>query len=149
MYPAWTFWSGGPAISLYPRGLGRWDLKRESILAAQSKFPWDSKKSVAFFRGARTAPARDAIIYFGDSRPDLLDAAYTANYKRESGLPGRAPVDAVELEDHCQYKVLLNARGVAASFRLKHLFLCSSLVVNVAGPGAKWLEFFYPALQPW
>ena len=45
--------------------------------------------------------------------------------------------------------VLLNARGVAASFRLKHLFLCNSLVMNVAGPGAEWLEFFYPALRPW
>lgn len=31
MYPAWTFWMGGPAIETEPRGLGRWDLKRESI----------------------------------------------------------------------------------------------------------------------
>ena len=31
MYPAWTFWSGGPAISIEPTGLGRWDLKRETI----------------------------------------------------------------------------------------------------------------------
>lgn len=22
MYPAWAFWEGGPAISLYPRGIG-------------------------------------------------------------------------------------------------------------------------------
>lgn len=22
MYPTWSFWEGGPAISLYPRGLG-------------------------------------------------------------------------------------------------------------------------------
>lgn len=31
MYPAWSFWSGGPAISTEPRGLGRWDTKRNSI----------------------------------------------------------------------------------------------------------------------
>ena len=31
MYPAWTFWEGGPAISLYPTGLGRWDVQRELI----------------------------------------------------------------------------------------------------------------------
>lgn len=37
----------------------------------------------------------------------------------------------------------------AASFRLKHLFLCNSLVFNVGGPAAEWLEFFYPALLPW
>lgn len=23
MYPAWAFWEGGPAISLYPRGIGK------------------------------------------------------------------------------------------------------------------------------
>lgn len=22
MYPAWSFWEGGPAISLYPKGIG-------------------------------------------------------------------------------------------------------------------------------
>jgi len=32
MYPAWTFWEGGPAVwPIYPRGLGRWDLQREII----------------------------------------------------------------------------------------------------------------------
>ena len=30
----------------------------------------------------------------------------------------------VSLEDHCSYQYLFNYRGVAASFRLKHLFLC-------------------------
>lgn len=23
MYPAWSFWEGGPAIALYPRGIGK------------------------------------------------------------------------------------------------------------------------------
>lgn len=23
MYPAWAFWEGGPAINLYPRGIGK------------------------------------------------------------------------------------------------------------------------------
>lgn len=36
MYPAWTFWTGGPAISTEPKGLGRWDLKRESIARLES-----------------------------------------------------------------------------------------------------------------
>lgn len=39
--------------------------------------------------------------------------------------------------------------GVAASFRFKHLFLCESLVFNVGDDANGWLEFFYPALQPW
>ena len=85
MYPAWTFWSGGPAISLYPRGLGRFDIKRDSIIAAGAIKPWDNRKDVAFFRGARTTPQRDAIIRFSNEHPDLMDAAYTPNYKKESG----------------------------------------------------------------
>lgn len=29
MYPAWTFWEGGPAVwPIYPTGLGRWDEQR-------------------------------------------------------------------------------------------------------------------------
>lgn len=52
----------------------------------------------------------------------------------------------MSFEDHCQYKYLFNFRGVAASFRFKHLFLCKSLVFHV---GNEWLEFFYPAMIPW
>ncbi|MGH0149093.1 UNVERIFIED_CONTAM: hypothetical protein FKN15_037601 [Acipenser sinensis] len=59
---------------------------------------------------------------------------------------GRPPAKEVPLVDHCKYKYLFNFRGVAASFRLKHLFLCGSLVFHV---GDEWLEFFYPQLKPW
>jgi protein glucosyltransferase len=41
---------------------------------------------------------------------------------------------------------LFNYRGVAASFRFKHHFLCKSLVFHV---GDEWIEFFYPAFKPW
>ena len=47
---------------------------------------------------------------------------------------------------YCGCRYLFNFRGVAASFRLKHLFLCGSLVFHV---GDTWVEFFYPALIPW
>ena len=43
-------------------------------------------------------------------------------------------------------RYLFNFRGVAASFRLKHLFLCGSLVFHV---GDEWQEFFYAQLKPW
>ena len=102
--------------------------------------PWEQRQPVAFFRGARTTAERDALIFFSDANPTLLDAKYTANYKKESGLPGIAPVPAVELEDHCKYRFLINARGVAASFRYKHLFLCQSLVFNV---GEDWIGALY------
>lgn len=64
-------------------------------------------------------------------------------YKDTLGAP---PAKEVSLEDHCSYKYLFNYRGVAASFRFKHLFLCKSLVFHV---GDEWIEFFYPALKPW
>lgn len=47
---------------------------------------------------------------------------------------------------HSLHRYLFNFRGVAASFRFKHLFLCDSLVYHVDD---KWLEFFYAALKPW
>ena len=56
------------------------------------------------------------------------------------------PAQEVSLESHCHYKYLFNFRGVAASFRLKHLFLCQSIVFHV---GEEWIEFFYPQLKPW
>lgn len=46
----------------------------------------------------------------------------------------------------CIVRYLVNFRGVAASFRFKHLFLCHSVVFHV---GKEWIEFFYPALKPW
>nr|CAG4639244.1 EOG090X07KN [Daphnia magna] len=148
MYPAWTFWEGGPAISLYPKGLGRWDQHRISIDKTAAIYPWNEKKSQAFFRGSRTSSERDPLILLSRERPDLIDAQYTKNqaWKSDADTLGAAPAKEVSLEDHCSYKYLFNYRGVAASFRFKHLFLCKSLVFHV---GDEWVEFFYPALKPW
>eukprot|EP00042_Codosiga_hollandica_P050533 m.605588 g.605588 ORF g.605588 m.605588 type:complete len:106 (+) comp58110_c0_seq17:252-569(+) len=38
MYPAWTFWQGGPAIKTEPTGLGRWDLKRDALIQQFAPF---------------------------------------------------------------------------------------------------------------
>ena len=147
-YPAWTFWAGGPAISKYPTGIGRWDLMRKKLLSAASQWPWDKKHPKAFFRGSRTSGERDNLVLLSRDKPQLIDAAYTKNqaWKSKKDTLGLEPAAEVSLEDHCQYKYLFNFRGVAASFRFKHLFLCGSLVLHV---GNDWLEFFYPALKPW
>ncbi|XP_022257572.1 O-glucosyltransferase rumi homolog [Limulus polyphemus] len=79
MYPAWTFWEGGPAISLYPTGIGRWDLQRTIITKEAEKWPWEKKKPIAFFRGSRTSAERDPLILMSRERPDLVDAQYTKN----------------------------------------------------------------------
>ncbi|KAK3103887.1 hypothetical protein FSP39_022651, partial [Pinctada imbricata] len=134
MYPAWTFWEGGPAVwPIYPTGLGRWDQQREIIPKAAKKWPWEKKINKGFFRGSRTSAKRDPLILLSRSNPEL-DTLH------------RPPAKEIKLEEHCNYKYLFNFRGVAASFRFKHLFLCDSVVFHV---GEEWLEFFYPAMKPW
>ncbi|XP_054733246.1 O-glucosyltransferase rumi-like [Anastrepha obliqua] len=148
MYPAWTFWAGGPAISLHPTGIGRWDLLRESITEASSKTDWSKKLPLGFFRGSRTSDERDALVLLSRRRPDLVDAQYTRNqaWKSPKDTLNAEPAKEVLFEEHCRFKYLFNFRGVAASFRFKHLFLCNSLVFHV---GDEWNEFFYFALKPW
>ncbi|XP_028995321.1 protein O-glucosyltransferase 1 [Betta splendens] len=149
MYPAWTFWEGGPAVwPIYPTGLGRWDLMREDLKKSAAQWPWKKKVSKGFFRGSRTSAERDPLILLSRDAPELVDAEYTKNqaWKSEKDTLGRPPAQEIPLVDHCRYKYLFNFRGVAASFRLKHLFLCGSLVFHV---GDEWQEFFYPQLKPW
>lgn len=148
MYPAWSFWAGGPAISLYPTGIGRWDEHRKSINEASHTWPWEAKKSYAFFRGSRTSTERDSLVLLSRTDPKLVDAKYTKNqaWKSIRDTLDAQPAKEVSLESHCEFKYLFNFRGVAASFRFKHLFLCNSLVFHV---GNEWQEFFYGAMKPW
>lgn len=148
MYPAWSFYEGGPAIKLFPTGLGRFDLLRESLSQAADQLPWTVKETKAFFRGSRTSDERDSLILLSRSNPELVDAQYTKNqaWKSSADTLNAEPADEISLEDHCKFKFLFNYRGVAASFRFKHLFLCKSLVFHV---GDEWQEFFYNSLKPW
>lgn len=148
LYPAWSFREGGPAISLYPTGLGRWDQHRQSINDAANDWSWDKKEQLGFFRGSRTSEERDSLVLLSRRMPTLIDAKYTKNqaWKSPKDTLHADPAKEVSLEEHCRYKYLFNFRGVAASFRFKHLFLCKSLVFHV---GDEWQEFFYGALKPW
>ncbi|XP_028656547.1 protein O-glucosyltransferase 1 [Erpetoichthys calabaricus] len=149
MYPAWTFWEGGPAVwPIYPTGLGRWDVMRKDLEQSSLQWPWEKKISKGFFRGSRTSSERDPLILLSREDPELVDAEYTKNqaWKSEKDTLGRTPAKEIPLVDHCKYKYLFNFRGVAASFRFKHLFLCGSLVFHV---GEEWLEYFYPSMAPW
>ena len=126
MYPVWAFWCGGPAISLYPRGLGRWDQHRESVGAAGRDTDWSQKQDKAMFRGSRTSSERDALVMLSRQCPGSVDAQYTKNqaWKSVKDTLGQEPAEEISLEEHCNFKYLFNYRGVAASFRFKHLFLC-------------------------
>lgn len=148
MYPAWSFWEGGPAISLYPKGIGRWDLHRKRLGKIGNSTNWSDKIPKAFFRGSRTSSERDPLILLSREKPDIVDASYTKNqaWKSDADTLHAPPAKEVSFEEHCQYKYLFNFRGVAASFRFKHMFLCKSLVFHV---GDEWQEFFYEPLKPW
>lgn len=149
LYPAWSFWEGGPAVwPIYPTGIGRWDLMRKDMRKAADEWPWEKKKPKAFFRGSRTSSERDPLVYLSWQESSLFDAHYTKNqaYKGKEDTLGDPPAEEIPLDKHCDHKYLFNFRGVAASFRLKFLFLCKSLVFHV---GHEWIEFFYTALKPW
>lgn len=149
MYPNWSFWEGGPAVwPIYPTGLGRWDQLSKLLKKQAKEWPWDKKETKAFFRGSRTSDERDPLVLLSRKKPHLIDAQYTKNqaWKSDADTLGAKPAEEVKLEDHCKYKYLFNFRGVAASFRFRHLFLCNSLVFHV---GDQWLEFFYDELKPW
>lgn len=149
LYPAWSFWDGGPALgSVYPTGIGRWDIMRQTLNKARQTIPWSKKESRGFFRGSRTSSERDPLVLLSRSHPELLDAQYTKNqaWKSDEDTLGYPPASELKHEEFCQFKYLFNFRGVAASFRLRHLFLCGSLVLHV---GSDWIEFFYNRLEPW
>ena len=64
LYPAWAFWDGGPALgSVYPTGIGRWDIMRQTLNKARQKLPWSKKESRGFFRGSRTSSERDPLVF--------------------------------------------------------------------------------------
>lgn len=148
LYPAWSFYAGGPAISLYPTGIGKWNETRESVVKFANKIEWSQRHPKAFFRGSRTNVQRDQLVLLSRRRPDLADARYTKNqaWRSIKDTLGEEPAKEVSFEEHCYYKYLFNFAGVAASFRLKHLLLCASTVFHV---GNRWKEFFYSTLKPW
>ncbi|KAI1301540.1 O-glucosyltransferase rumi -like protein [Halotydeus destructor] len=146
MYPAWAFWSGGPAIETYPTGIGNWG--RTSRMIATTGVSWSEKRDIAFFRGSRTSADRDPLIVLSRNKPDKVDAQYTKNqaWRSPADTLGKEPAPVIRFEEQCKYKYLINLRGVAASFRYKHLFMCKSVVLNVE---SDLIEYFYPLLKPW
>lgn len=125
MYPAWTFWEGGPAVwPIYPNGLGRWDEQLKIIpkyeiykshnyliyfffvLREAKKWPWNKKLTKAFFRGSRTSDERDPLVLLSRKEPNLVDAQYTKNqaWRSDADTLGAKPASEIKLEEHCKYK---------------------------------------------
>eukprot|EP01052_Picozoa_sp_SAG31_P006721 SAG31_NODE_312_length_17856_cov_14.557827_1_plen_222_part_00 len=122
------------------------------MVESAKAWPWKRKVRKAFFRGSRTTYQRDTLVKLARAKPNLAEAAYTGNQAMRSldDTLGAAPMPEMKLEEHCKWKYLFNFRGMAASFRYKHLFLCRSLVFHVLGTNnTDFLEFFHSGLKPW
>merc|ERR1712032_1567541 len=91
----------------------------------------------------------DLINVVAKAHPTLVDAKYTKGTSQRADALRRDPAaPQVKMEDHCAYRFLLDIRGVTASFRFRHLFLCRSLVFHVVAE-PEWLEWFHAGLVPW
>ena len=109
LYPAWAFWDGGPALgSVYPTGIGRWDIMRQTLNKARQAMPWSKKESRGFFRGSRTSSERDPLVLLSRSHPELLEAQYTKNqaWKSDADTLGYPPAKELKHEEFCQFKYL-------------------------------------------
>ena len=98
LYPAWSFWEGGPAVwPIYPTGLGRWDLMIKSLERSALKWPWEKKLKKGYFRGSRTSAERDPLIYLSWYESIYVDAHYTKNqgYKGKEDTLGFPPAQEV------------------------------------------------------
>ena len=148
MYPAWAFWDGGPWMKVIKNW--QWPRMRQEMLSASALVPWSKKEPSVYFRGSRTNKVRDGIVYKMHKQPKW-NVGYTPNQSKRSNDNVRRELnmsfsEPVSLSEHCKYKYLLNFDGVAASFRLKNILLCGSLVFY-AEPS--WLEHWYYMLIPW
>ena len=157
MYPAWAFWDGGPWLETIPTW--QWPEMRASLTRAAEQSPWADKTSDIFFRGSRTSGARDPFVLRGHlpagvpetRRSKRWNTRYVKNQSQRSNeyvtkQLGLDFAEHVTMESHCSHKYLLNFDGQAASFRLKTLFLCGSVVLMV---DPLWDEFWYGLLVPW
>ncbi|XP_053471718.1 protein O-glucosyltransferase 1 isoform X3 [Ictalurus furcatus] len=131
MYPAWTFWEGGPAVwPIYPTGLGRWDLMRKDLKKSADQWPWKKKNPKGFFRGSRTSPERDPLILLSREDQSLVDAEYTKNqaWKSEKDTLGRPPATEIPLVDHCEYNHLY---AIHLSIHILCISICPSILPSI------------------
>lgn len=117
---------------------------RGSLLAG----PWESRLPyVAYFVGWRDERTNLAT---GDTRA-AYDAAVQEQPTRARGNFGR-DMKSVNMPSQCQFRYILYAGGVHGhswSSRLKHLFLCGSVILwameRVTAPA--YSEFWYPLVE--
>uniref|UniRef100_A0A8C8HC65 Glycosyl transferase CAP10 domain-containing protein n=1 Tax=Oncorhynchus tshawytscha TaxID=74940 RepID=A0A8C8HC65_ONCTS len=116
MYPAWTFWEGGPAetfVFILPDHFLCYS--QTLCLRSAAQWPWKRKESKGFFRGSRTKGplvllSREATCRLNALRTVLCFSTaisttvqYLLIFFTKDTL-GRPPAQEIPLVEHCQYK---------------------------------------------
>lgn len=141
-------------------------LESERSLIARSaqyadQYPWDTKQSVAFFRGSDTGHLDPSKPNFGNERVHMAVFSHAHPELVDAGLPqihfeplkrwyqqtlGSLP----SYSSHQQlfkYKYLLDIDGNASTFeRCRLLLLSNSVLVKINSYFEQW---YYKALTPW
>ena len=123
-------------------------LSKKNQMALDEKYPWKTKKEVAFWRGHEQInlpmmlPLRLKASTETKKGPDakLFDIDMVGGY-----VPGYKYADKVEMFDHAAYKYLVHLDGSTVSSRLMKLLAANSVVLKHESP---WYEFFEAALIP-
>ncbi|GAA5993968.1 hypothetical protein JCM5350_003507 [Sporobolomyces pararoseus] len=104
----------------------------------ESKLRWKDKINKLFWRGA----------FLADIRKELAEVSKPHKWGEISDLDwgNREQVDKKLLtpEEHCQYKFLAHAEGVAYSGRLKYLMQCRSVIV---AHQMQYTQHFHPLIN--
>lgn len=139
-------------------------LKKE-IIAANQKYPWEQKKSEAFWRGGPNGPlmtlenwnqsARIKLVFLSLLMPhdvnarltNLLHLKYASSELKKliqsKGLMGKW----ADKEDHLKYKYLIDIDGIACTFEhLYWLLTSNSVVLKQMTPNVQW---YYQELEPY
>ncbi len=142
------------------------DKEQEFARKLSKRFPWETKKEIAFFRGSTTGECDPTVFAFGNDRarviyysyeyPSLVDATFSQLIQypepilQEMGnwlaLIGKS-LDERRIADHYAYKYLLDVDGNSCTYlRCRWILSSNSTLVKVMTDNTQW---YYKALDPW
>jgi protein glucosyltransferase len=136
----------------------RWSVAHTRVMAAGVAIPFEKKLPFAAFTGNTQAEPRQRLALVAKSNPDVL---FVNQVYKKSDTGGKSCVDlgladkgglqedkcALSFEEMCGYRYLVNVGSNGYANKLKSLFLCGSVLINVES-SAPNKEFFEHQLLP-
>ena len=136
----------------------RWSVAHGRLMEAGAKIPFEKKMPLAAFTGNTQAEPRQRLAEVARANPDTV---FVNQVFKKSPTGERSCVDlgladkgglqedkcALSFEEMCGYRYLVNVGSNGYANKLKSLFLCGSVVINVES-SAPNKEFFEHQLLP-